>query len=156
MPTKRRPERFPLRVIKGGFAPADSMAASRMRARGYHIGDLVFAEFKKPRNPRFHALAHALGTLICKNIEAFSHYDAHRALKRLQWESGVGCEEMAVMVGGTATVVRIPLSLSYESMEEGEFKEVMRGICRHVAETYWPGLEPEQIEDMATCMVGEE
>jgi hypothetical protein len=154
---KRRPEKFPLRVIKGGFAPADPSAASRLRDRGYRVGDLLFVEFKKPRNPRFHRLAHAFGRLMAENVDQFEGMDAHRVLKRLQWESGEGCEEMGVMVPGVGhALVRIPLSLSFESMDEGSFKEVFRGLCRHVAEHYWPSLTAEQIEDMAGVMVGED
>lgn len=154
---KRRPQRFPLRVIKGGFAPADGSTAARMRERGYRVGDLVFAEFKKPRHPGFHRLAHQLGTLVAENIDAFEGMDQHKVLKRLQYESGVGCEVMSVRVPGLgAAEVRIPLSLSFESMDDGEFREVMRGLCRHIAAEYWPDLEPEQVEDMAGVMVGED
>lgn len=96
VPAKARAERFALRVVKGGFQPADATTLSRLKARKYHVGELVFAEFKRPRNPGFHRLAHALGMLFVENIEAFEHLDAHACLKRLQLESGVGCEEIMV------------------------------------------------------------
>lgn len=153
---KRRPERFPLRVIKGGFAPADNGAAARLRDRGYRVGDLVFAEFKKPRNPRFHSLAHALGTLVAENIDAFAGMNPHKVLKRLQMEANVGCDEIAYNIPGCGMVSqRIPQSLSFESMDDGEFKEVMRGLCRHIAEVYWPDLDEDEIAKMADVMVGE-
>jgi hypothetical protein len=157
MATKRRPEKFPLRVMKGGFAPADQSAASRLRERGYRIGDLVFVEVKKPRNPRFHRLAHAFGRLVAENIEAFEGMDAHKTLKRLQMEAGIGCDEIAYRIPGYGMVTqRIPQSLSFESMDQGEFKEVFRGLCRHVAAEYWRGLDEDQIAEMAMTMVGEE
>lgn len=182
----RRPERFALRVVKGGFLPADGTTLARLRARNYAIGDLVFAEFKRPRSPGFHRLAHALGTLFVQNIEAFEGLDAHSCLKRLQLESGVGCDEIglplraafpdraeawirehmgasladlyravtAMFVDTKAVIpVRIPLSLSYESMEQGEFRIVIAGLCDHVSKTYWPTLNAEQIEAMANAMV---
>lgn len=181
----RRPERFALRVVHGGFKPADVTTQSRLRGRAYDVGDLVFAEFKKPRNPGFHRLAHALGVLFVQNIEAFEHLDAHTALKRLQLESGVGCDEMMVpirtvwprvvawvaanigepfavvlesaveAIGGKSTLipVLIPRSMSFESMENGEFRQVIAGICSHVSKTYWTSLSPEQIEAMADAMV---
>lgn len=156
MAVKRKPERFALRVRKGGFDVADAVTASRLRARSYSVGDLVFVEIKKPRNPRFHALAHQLGTLCAQNLDAFEGMEAHDVLKRLQVESGVGCDEMAIRAPGLGMLLhRIPRSLSYESMDEGEFREVMRGLCRHIAATYWPSCTPEQVEQMAGCMVQE-
>jgi hypothetical protein len=150
MKSKRRPERIALRVVKGGFQPADDLSASRLRLKGYAVNDLVFAEIKKPRSPGFHRLAHRLGSLIAENVEAFSGMDAHSVLKRLQWEAGIGCEEIGVNVPGVGmAMMRWPLSLSFESMEEGEFREVISGLCRHVSEKYWPSVSPEQVERMA-------
>ena len=153
---KRRPERFPLRVVRGAFQPADPTCQARLRDKGFKTGDLVFVEFRKPRNPKFHRLAHALGRLCSENIEAFEGMDAHRVLKRLQIEAQIGCEEMAIVVPGVGKCLHlIPRSLSFESMDEGEFKEVIAGFCRHIAAQYWPTLTPEQIEDMAGVMVND-
>lgn len=153
---KRTPERFPLRIVKGGFQPADQTTLARLRDKKFHTGDIVFVEFRKPRNPGFHRLAHALGRLLAENIEQFEGMDAHRVLKRLQIEANVGCEETAIYVPGVGMCMhRTPLSLSFESMDEGEFHEVITGFCRHIAKTYWPALSPEQIEQMASVMVGD-
>ena len=155
--TKRRPERIALRVVKGGFQPADNLAYAKLKARNYHTDDLVFAELKKPRNPKFHRMAHGLGALMQDNIEGFDHLDAHRVLKRLQLESGVGCEEMAYSLPNGETVLHsIPISLSYESMDQGEFEEVFRGLCHHVSQRYWPDLSEDQIKEMAECMINED
>lgn len=152
-----KPERIPLRVVKGGFQPADSMAAAKLRNRAYSIGDVVFCEVKKPRNPKFHRLAHALGQILVENIEAFESLDGHRVLKRLQIESGIGCDEMAIYVPGVGQCLhRTPQSLSFESMDEARFREVFSGLCRHVAQTYWPEMTPEQVEEMAEMMPTEE
>ncbi|WP_165856750.1 DUF1367 family protein [Marinobacter sp. JSM 1782161] len=152
----RRPERFPLRVKKGGFVPADVSARARLRDKGFRTGDLVFVEFRKPRNPRFHRLAHALGRLCSENIDAFTGMDPHQVLKRLQIEAQIGCEEMAIVVPGVGKCLHlIPRSLGFESMDDGEFHEVIAGFCRHIAKNYWPTLEPEKIEEMAGLMVGD-
>ena len=153
--TRSRPERFALRVAKGAFVPADTTTQSRLRARGYKTDDLIFAEFKKPRNPKFHRLAHQLGVLCAENLDAFDGWETHAILKRLQIEANVGCDEVACMLpGGSGNyIARIPRSLSYESMDDGEFHEVMRGMCRHIASTYWKGVDPQAIENMAGCMV---
>ena len=153
---KRKPEKFLLRLPKGALVPVDSYTADRLRAKGYAMDDILSAVLTKPRNPKFHALAHAIGRLVAENIEDFSGMDAHAVLKRLQWEAGVGCHEMGVKMPGVGyTMVRIPDSLSFASMDEGTFREVVRGLCRHIAENYWPGLTPEQVEEMAGVMVEE-
>ncbi len=146
----RRHERHALRVIKGGFAPADGGTANRLREKGVRIGDLVFVEMKKPRNPKFHRLVHAFGEILVQNIEAFEAMNSHSVLKRLQIEANVGCDEMAVIFPGIGPCTyRIPRSLSFESMDESEFGEVFKGFCRYVSKTYWPSMEPEAIERMA-------
>lgn len=153
---KRTPERFPLRIQRGAFIPADQTTVARLRDKKFSTGDIVFVEFRKPRNPKYHRLAHALGRLVAENIEQFEGMDAHRVLKRLQIEGNIGCEETAIYVPGVGMCMhRTPLSLSFESMDQGDFHEVMQGFCRHIAKVYWPELAPEQIEQMAGVMVGE-
>lgn len=153
---KRKPERFPLRVVRGAFQPADLSTIARLRDKGFKTGDLVFVEFRKPRNPKFHRLAHALGQLCAENIEAFEGMDPHRVLKRLQIEAQIGCDEMAIVVPGVGKCLHlIPRSLSFESLDEGEFHEVIAGFSRHIARQYWPSLTPEAIESMAGVMINE-
>jgi hypothetical protein len=149
---KRKP-RHALRVIRGGYAPADASAAAALRAT-HRVGDLVFAEFSRPRSPGFHRLAHQLGSMLAENLDVFEHMGAHAVLKRLQIEANVGCDEIAVVFPGIGPCsYRIPRSLSFESMAEDEFRAVIIGMCRHVARTYWPSCTPEQIEQMASVWV---
>lgn len=148
--------RIYLKVVKGALQPADDYARSQLRSRGYKTGDLLAAELKKPRNTKFNRLVHRIGQLVVQNIEAFSGLDAHRAIKRLQIEGKVACEEIGIMVANYGMVVQlIPRSLSFESLDEGEYQEAARGICRTISERYWPEMDPEQIEEMAELMVGE-
>ena len=149
---KRRPEKIALRVAKGCLVPADGLAEARLRVKGFHVGDIVFAELRKPRNPGYHRLAHALGTMVADNIDDFTGMDPHAVLKRLQLECGIGCEEIAYKVHGMTVVQRVPLSLSFESMEQTEFESVFRGMCRHLAATYWPSLSADEIAGMIELM----
>lgn len=115
----------------------------------------MFAEFKKPRNPKFHRLVHAFGEILVQNIEAFEAMNSHSVLKRLQIEAAVGCDEIAVIFPGIGPCTyRIPRSLSFESMDESEFSEVFEGFCRHVSKTYWPSMTPEAIEQLALMQAG--
>lgn len=148
--------RYMLRVEKGRLVPADGFTARRLRERGYRVGDLLSASLSKPRNPGFHRLAHQFGALLADNLDEFEGMDAHAALKRLQWEANIGCEEMGVQVPGVGyAMIRIPESLSFASMDEGRFREVYRAMTRWVAKRYWPSLTPEKIEEMAELMPAE-
>ncbi len=151
--TKRRKPRYALRVIKGGYAPADCSSASALRV-SHRVGDLVFAEFTKPRNPGFHRLAHQLGSLLAENIDAFAGVGSHDVLKRLQIEANVGCDEIGLNFPGIGPCsYRIPRSMSFESMDEAEFKEVIRAMCSYVSAKYWPTVSAERIEAMADAWV---
>lgn len=158
LPAKRpaKKERVYLRVIKGGLVPADQFAETQLRNKNYKIGDVVTAEIRKLRNPKFNRLIHKLGLLVAQNIEEFHGLDGHTCLKRLQIEGKIACDEIGIMVPGYGMVIQfIPRSLSYESMDESEFFEVARKICRLISELYWHDLEPEQIESMVNLMVDE-
>lgn len=146
-------EKFLLRVQKGALVPDDVATARRLREKGYKVGDVLSAELSKPRNPKFHRMAHAFGELVAENIEGFEGMGQHQVLKRLQLEAGVGCDEILLNVPKVGMVpYRVPQSLSFASMDEAQFKRVYRGLTQHVSDTYWPDLSPEEIEAMAELM----
>jgi hypothetical protein len=148
-------KRHALRVIKGGYAPADYSTAAALRKR-HKVGDLVFAEFRKPRSPGFHRLAHALGGVLAENLDAFAHLDAHTVLKRLQVEGDIACDTIPMSIPGVGPVeYRIPRSLSFESMDEDEFRDVIQSMCRYVSKRYWPSSTPDEIERMAELWIQE-
>lgn len=124
-----------------------------MKERGWRRGDQARAEFKKARNAKFHRLAHALGHLLVDNVDGFESLSAHDAIKRVQREAGVCCEQQEVDLGTIrfgdlavpvglvpATVAR---SLAFDEMEEDEFAEFFRGITNHIDKTYLAGLTDE-------------
>ena len=149
------PTRYALRVIKGGFAPADNYTAEQLRPN-VKIGDVVFAEIKHPRNYKFWRLAHQLGTLIKQNIEQFKHLNAHDVLKRIQLEGDIACDIIILNMPGIGLVKhRVAKSLAFDKMEEPEFKKVYGSFCKYIAENYWPDMEPEQIERMVEVMPDE-
>lgn len=152
-PSRPKKPRHALRVVRGGYAPADSSSAATLRQR-HRIGDLVFVEFTKPRNPGFHRLAHQLGSMLAENLDAFEGSLPHQVLKRLQIEGDIACEHIALNFPGIGPVeYRQAQSLSYESMDEHTFKDVIAAMCKYVAKTYWPSCTPEQVESMASCWV---
>lgn len=157
MTTKRKPERIPMRfveaVVDGArrrvLVAADQMAAARLKARKFNKHDLVFAELRQPRNPKFHRFVHAFAIAIAENVEAFEGLDPHTVIKRIQLEGSIGCDELFIQAHGQTFPYRIPRSLSFESMDEGEFQEVYGQLREYVIRTYWPGCTEYQIEQMA-------
>ena len=153
-PIRKRKDRIPLRVERGRLVPFDDMAASMLRAKGYGIGDVVMADLAKSRNPKFHSLAHQLGSLLVENLEVFEHLDSHKVLKRLQIEGDIGCDHVALNFPEIGPVTqRVPRSLSYADMDESEFRTVISDMCKYVAKRYWPTCTPEQVESMASAWV---
>jgi len=154
---KRKPDRevLMMRVQKGALAPADSYTQQRLREKGLHINDLVGVTLRKIRNPGFHRLAHALGDFMVKNVDKFENLNAHTTLKRLQVEGGIACDDFYSEVGGEKMMIRVPRSLSFESMDDGEFHEVYGAMCRHVAKTYFEGLDEHQVAAMVEMMPAE-
>lgn len=149
-------EKIFLRVVKGALVPADDYAMNKIRSRGFKVGDVLQADLVKLRNPVFNRLVHRIGGLVAANIEAFAGMDAHESLKRIQLEGNIACTQQVVdMPGIGRCMVTIPKSLSFDNMDEGEFHETARAMCRFIAEKYWPSLTPEQIEQMAESFVGE-
>lgn len=145
--------RVALRFEKGALIPADQYSVDLIRNRGYKVGDLVFADLAKPRNPRFFRLAHAFGKLCAENIDAFEGMSAHKVLKRIQIEGDIACNTMKVTIPIYGEIdYREPQSLAFESMDEGRFTEVFKAMCEYVCRTYWPDCTPEQVASMAETM----
>lgn len=143
-----------LRVERGQLVPADDRALQQLRDMKLGIGELVHAKIQQPRNPRFFRLAHRIATLVRQNVDGFAYLDSHMALKRLQLESGVQCDMMQINVPGFGqAMVKVPRSLSFDSMSEEDFRGMIAGICAYIAEQYWPGCTPEEVERMAEVMV---
>ena len=147
-------EKILLRVEKGALVPAHDAAREALRARGFKVGDVLLADLTKPRNAGFHRLAHAIGRLVTENVQSFAGMDGHAALKRLQAESGLACDErMLDLPGIGAARICTPRSIAFDSMDEGEFHGLVRGLCRFIAERYWQSCTPEEIQNMAQAMV---
>lgn len=155
-PVKRKPEPVYLRIIQGGLVPADAYAQSQLRNKKLKIGDVVKVDIRKLRSQKFNRLVHRIGQLCAANIDEFVGLDAHTCIKRLQIEGRIACDEIGVMVPGYGMVIQfIPRSMSFETMDEAEYHDCAKQICRLIADRYWKGLEPEQIEEMAESMVDE-
>jgi hypothetical protein len=146
----RRKNRIYFRFNRDGYLyPADNYAASQLRSRGYKNGDVVSVAITKLRSNGFNRLAHKIGQLVVGNIDKFEGMEAHMALKKLQIEANAACDEIMVNIAGNDALARLPRSLSYESMDEGEFTQAIKKICNHIVDRYWPSETPDSIVHLA-------
>ncbi len=135
------------RVAKGALTPADSYTLRLMRERGFRVGDLLAAVITKPRSPLFHSAAHQMAILLADNTDAFQGVEPHTVLKRLQIEGNIGCDEIPMIIPNIGPCnYRIPRSLSFESMDEGEFRNVMEQLVAYVAAKYWPDFSMDLLK----------
>lgn len=155
---KKVPERFSMVMAVGEingakrycWVAADEFTAERLKRKGYGLGDVVGAEFKKPRDGRNWRRIHKLAQLLIEHVDEFGNYtDPHKVIKRLQLEGNIGCESTAIRIEGLGMVEhRTPVSLAFDAMEDGDFNEIHAQFCQHVINKYWAGLEQYQVMDM--------
>jgi hypothetical protein len=135
-----------------------------MKQRGYRRGQEVRLEIKAPRDAWRHRLLHKIGQLMTDNVEGWQELDTHEAVKRLQREAGVCCDEIdmdatavvaAVLAASDAAFgpgaskllrevlpkietipVTVARSLAFDSMDEDEFRRLFEGITRHIGDAY--------------------
>jgi hypothetical protein len=147
-------EKIQLRVIKGALVPANQGEVAKMRDRGYNLGDLLIADLHKPRNPKFNRLVHNIGAMVVANIDDYQNMTAHEAIKQIQLMAGIACDKKIIEIPNTGKcVVSVPKSLAFDSMDEGEFLQVAKLLCRYIATRYWTTMSPEQVQEMAEAFV---
>lgn len=138
----------------GDVLKPQDMAAKRKMEK-LKTEDVYAVKVWRPRSPEHWRRAHRFAGVLLENIEAFSGLNEHRVLKRLQWETGVHCEEIGALVGDQQVVVKIPKSLSFDDMDEDEFIEFYKAISRHVADKYWHDCSADQVSEIIRLMADE-
>jgi len=171
-----------LRVIKGGFVPANEQTRQALRRARLKEGNLVLANIELPRKPGFYRLAHKFARACRENIDNYESLTEHEVLKQLQLETGLGCRCISVpasyvwaqaasaitdiigeealqtlnqvegLLKGRMVSVKTPKSLNFGSMSENEFRHIFQGFCRYIAKTYWPSLSDRQVAELAHFM----
>lgn len=145
-----------LRVGEGVLEPADETARRALREAKLTRGMICIADIKKPRNPAFNRLVHAIGKLVVENLDSFAGLDSHTAIKRLQLEGRIAVKESMITLGdGRQVLYTEPESLSFDKMDEIEFHDLAMNICRFIADKYWPDCTDTQVLAMAEKMIQE-
>lgn len=125
------------------LVPADEFAFEDLAACKFKLGETVKADIKRSRNPGFHRFVHALGKLAVEQVPGFENLNAHEAVKRLQLESGAGCDTLVIELDGMVVPYRVAKSLSFDTMDEIEFQHVAKACAKRLATRYLQDSEDE-------------
>ena len=127
-----------LRKTLRGFEPADD--PSKEAWRRFKQGEVYRADVVKPRSYQHHKLCFALLNLTYANQDRWNSFEAFRKAVAI----AAGHTEELVTVHGE--IIRLPKSLSYDSLDEVEFTQVfgaMMTVCAEILGLTCPELEPE-------------
>lgn len=141
------------------FVADSAMDACALKERGYRRGDLVTAELFKDRNPKFYRLAHAMAKFVRDNTDDFADSTVHDTLKKLQLRADVECEEREIVMnlgsfGEHKALAKVPRSLNFMDMDDGDFRPVFEAIRDYVARVYYPDWTDLTIEEMEAILRG--
>lgn len=130
------------------WVAATTWDAKAMKDRGYKAGQLVRAEFKRPRNTKFNGLAHVLGALISDHIEGYEGMESHEALKKMQRECGACCEEIDLDLGPLGIVkAKQARSIAFDEMDQNEFSQLVLQVCQYIRDKYH-GVPPGELSEI--------
>lgn len=136
--------RLYLKKTLSGFVPADE--ASHATSRKYKLGEAYRADVVKPRSYKHHKLAFSLLNLTFDNQDMYTDFEKFRKAVAIE----AGHTEELILPGGE--IVRLPKSISYDSLDEVEFTPViaaMMTVCAGML--HGMGLEELEAEVSKYC-----
>lgn len=121
----------------GCFVPSHPIDQRLAKERGFRVGHEYRADIKQARVSWQHRLIHKIGQLMVDNVEGWEQMKSHDAIKRLQRESGICCEEVEIDIPGMGKLVaKQAESLAYDTMEQDRFEQLFDGITEHIGAKY--------------------
>ncbi|WP_282259606.1 hypothetical protein [Stenotrophomonas sp. PS02301] len=106
----------------GALVPAHPVDQLSLRERKFGTGLLLRATLRQDRNPMLYRKAHVLSGWLADNVEMFTGLSQQDALKKLQEESGIGCEAVECDLPGIGRLARTETeSLNLVDMDEGRW-----------------------------------
>lgn len=145
---KTRREPLYLRVTpQGTFEPASQLYRQKLRAKKYRVGDLVRADLTKPRYAKHHRLVFATLRKVVDNIDA--DMTEHQLLNILKIKMG---RVETFIDSSNGKVYYIPESIAFDAMEQGDFSEFHKEMCRVITRDFLPGMSEAQVAELANMM----
>jgi hypothetical protein len=121
----------------GALVPANAIDSRLLRERKFSVGREIRAEMKQPRAVWQHKLIHKIGFLMVDSVEGWEQLTSHDAVKRLQRESGVCCEEMEMDIPGIGRLlVKQAESLAFDEMSQDRFEVLFDGVTEYIGKAY--------------------
>ncbi len=154
----------------GALVPCTPTDARQMRERGMKVGSRWKTHCQQERDSRLWRFAHLLGGYLSDHVEGFEGLGAHDALKELQKRSGIGCMTTRSDIRDRDGVLQYrivnhqPLSLAYDLMDEGEFRQLWDGGVEGRGNAGWlgylrrviyAGMDAPSIDELERMIVGE-
>ncbi|MGN6314627.1 MAG: hypothetical protein ACTHMO_12835 [Rhodanobacteraceae bacterium] len=141
--------------LVGALLPESIVSQREMRERALKTGDVVRCELRKKRNPRYWRLVHALGGLLADQAEGYEGLSQHKALKKLQRDANVECDQETFDIPDLGTVTRsAPRSLSFDELDEQAFDVAWAQMVAHASKAL-KGLDEETIQQLCDSVAGE-
>lgn len=147
-----------LRVTPDGrFAPADLASQKLCHDRGLRKGATYIAYVYEARDEQQWANAHQVGTFLANNVEVFHNMSSHQVLKKLQLDSGHGCEMQEIDLGALGKhKIKVPKSLAFGWIDNTEWTAIWRGISQYIRDSGWLGeVDADVAEGMQRLLLWE-
>lgn len=153
-----------------------------IRSLGLKPLAIVALIIRQTRSATYWRKAHKVGQFLATHTEYFASEQPHEVLKRLQVLAGQHCrieqiearplidaisrcleslldpEQMPEvrlrLEAFTKVPMRVPESLSFDTMDEAEFRFFMGALFDWISQHIWPNMEPDKIEQMIDLSTG--
>lgn len=133
----------------GCLRPSHPVDIRSMRERKFTVGKELRATLRQDRNPMFYRKAHVLAGWLADNVEGFAGLGQHDALKKLQEQSGIGCEAVEYDLPGIGKLTRTEAeSLNFSDMDEGRFCELWGGWIEWLRRECWGELDSMSVQEV--------
>lgn len=145
--------------LVGALLPESIVSQREMRERALRTGDLVRCELRKNRDYGQWKWAHTLGALLAEQAEGYEGLTQHKALKKLQLDSGTECdvevEEFDLGELGTAKRTKVvPRSLSFDQLEQQAFDVAWARMVNYAASECLHGMDANEVQKYVESIAG--
>lgn len=148
---KRNPNAAIALVVRedGSFVPYDEASRLICRDRKFYSGIKLIAYLYQPHDLEQWHKAHGLGCALVEHVEGFERLNGHTALKKLQEDGNIACENETFDLGSLGKVTRTRArSLAWDEMDGSEFEEVYGRMLDYVRRKYWPALDEAGMQSL--------
>jgi len=140
--------------LVGCMVPAGEVDRQILRRKKVRRGMRMRTTVSKERDYGQHKYIHSIGQFVEQNIDGFEGMEAHAIVKKLQVEGDIMCDRERLHVEGFEgyLIRKVPRSMAFDEMEEGDFQLLVKGVCNYISMEYLPTLSPEQVAEAIELM----